>query len=60
MYATAKYIDRCVTVLIEEAETHGLAEVARLLKLASTEARELADLIQPVREGEHRPTDRLN
>ncbi len=54
MYETARFIENCIEVLVEEAEEHGLAEVARLLKLASDEARELVALFDQAPEASDR------
>lgn len=52
MQDTARFIENWISVLVEEAEENGLREVARLLKLASEEARQLVSLLDEDPEGE--------
>lgn len=52
MQDTARFIENWISVLVEEAEENGLKEVARLLKLASEEARQLVSLLDEDPDGE--------
>lgn len=64
MQDAARFIESFISVLAVEAENSGLAEVARLLKIASREAAEQARLLgcDSVSEAEVDvvPTHRLN